>query len=160
MMFEPTYLGYSLFTQVIHRNYYTGILHGIFLPVAAIGLMFIIHSLIKKLYRFDSNHAVREKTEKVMWYILGWFSCCYASYDVYYGAITILFYYCLMNQGIKAGPNLLWGILLMGLSVGMMEFVGHWYLENGASNLSHFFNSVIHTPLYGVRSILNQIVIK
>ena len=153
-MFVPTYLGYQIFRSSIHQNYYTGILHGIFLPISAIGLMFIIHSLVKTIYPRDSQYMIVQRVEHTLYYILGGFSCCYASYDPFYGFITVLFYWFIMKKAVYAGPRLITGILLMAVSIGVMEFGGHWFLENLGSNLSHFPNSVIHTPLYGVRSVL------
>ena len=48
------------------------------------------------------------------------------------------------------------GAIMMIASTCVMEFVGHWYIEGVGSDVSQVLNSIIHTPLYGARSILEM----
>jgi hypothetical protein len=52
----------------------------------------------------------------------------------------------------------LWvGALLIGSNVGALEVVGHGMFEQHHSYVLEFFNSVFHTPLYGVNSIMTLV---
>jgi len=52
------------------------------------------------------------------------------------------------------GFMLFFGGSLLGASICVMEFFGHWVLENHSSDLTMFINSVYHTPLYGTLSLI------
>jgi len=45
------------------------------------------------------------------------------------------------------------GVALIVFNVGGLETIGHGLFEHHHSYVSEFFNSVFHTPLYGVHSI-------
>lgn len=48
---------------------------------------------------------------------------------------------------------LIYGIMALLFSVCVMEFIGHWFIEDHASDVWQLGNSVFHTPLYGLRSL-------
>ena len=45
------------------------------------------------------------------------------------------------------------GASLMFISIIIMEFIGHWFIEGKGSDLTHLLNSIYHTPLYGMYSL-------
>jgi len=46
------------------------------------------------------------------------------------------------------------GILLIAANVGALEMIGHGMYEKHHSYVEEFFNSVFHTPLYGINAVL------
>ena len=70
----------------------------------------------------------------------------------------------ILYQFLYHNPNwtrlkfLLVGIFLIALNVGALETIGHGLFEHHHSYVLEFFNSVFHTPLYGINSVLGLFV--
>lgn len=161
-LYLPTAEGYELYRAHIHNHFWTGIAHGVFMPIVTVGFFMIFYGL-SRLYT-KSLWESHTNTLSAFHFIVGFLSCGYFQYDPWYGLITVLFYWVLVTRSIDAfeyrcSPwhNIYHGVTMMGFGLFIMEFGSHWYLENHASNLYHFVNSVYHTPLYGTKSILNAI---
>ncbi len=141
---DPTINGYRLYTSVIHQHPITGVLHGIFMPIACIGFFFCIKAA------FDVKVARRLLEVIVFCMTAGWIT-----HEPLYGLITAFAYLALISWSLTTEKsNMPIGLAMMAVSIGVMEFIGHWYLEGHESNLRHFLNSVYHTPLYGTVSLL------
>ena len=56
--------------------------------------------------------------------------------------------------GWRRRDYLILGVSLVFFNVGILETVGHGYYEHHHSYVLEFFNSVFHTPLYGINSVL------
>ena len=53
---------------------------------------------------------------------------------------------------------ILLGIILVFVNVSTLEVIGHGYYEHHHSYVSEFFNSVFHTPLYGINSVVVEVL--
>lgn len=166
MLYQPNAVGYAIFTEYIHQNKFTGLIHAIAMPIATSSLVLIIYSIMA-LYKGVLNGLLY--TTYVTYFILGGYASGYATYDPIFGFITICFYGLIpMNftlQYINYYGNpfnikkyLRIGVMGMLISVLCMEFIGHWYLEGAGSDVSQLFNSIYQTPLYGIRSLIFNII--
>lgn len=174
----PNIEGYNLFNHRIHQHMITGLIHGICTPIAGIGIFMIIFAInILLTRRFLLKLSPAERTKRIMYVILGFYLSGYLSYSPGYGLITVLFYWYIINKtinrvhynhsptyniyykydDIKTQQLFIKGVMFLLFSVCGMEFIGHWLIEGEGSNVSLLFNSIYHTPLYGVKNILNFI---
>jgi len=117
------------------------------MPVACVGFFLCVKAV------WGAQVAKKLLTAILAFMMIGWFT-----FEPIYSIITVAFYWLLinwtMNRAGKNKNNLFIGATMLAISVSVMEFIGHWYLEGNASHLGEFFNSVYHTPLYGVKSLL------
>jgi len=154
MLYLPSQLGYDIFTSYIHQNWLTGILHGIGLPASAIGVFMIIYGLFSLV-----SSEPKTLTRYVSYFVLGGYTSGYLGYDPYWGILTILIYWILIHESINTAAghsplvNIKVGSVIFASSLFLMEFIGHWLLESQGSDVSQLFNSIFHTPLYGVKAI-------
>ena len=76
-------------------------------------------------------------------------------YAIYMSVLEFILY-----QQLYSNPKwnrtmfLIRGITLIAVNVGALESIGHGLFEGHHSYVSEFFNSVFHTPLYGINSVL------
>mmetsp|Transcript_31241 Transcript_31241/g.44365 ORF Transcript_31241/g.44365 Transcript_31241/m.44365 type:complete len:139 (+) Transcript_31241:2-418(+) len=50
------------------------------------------------------------------------------------------------------------GVFLVLANVGALEAIGHGFHEHHHSYVDEFFNSVFHTPLYGINSVMGYVL--
>ena len=170
LIFLPNSHGYSEFTSYIHRNTLTGIIHGIGLPISAIGLFTLIYTLVHIAIRNRLHSKIY--TICVASFILGGYTVGYITYDPYWGLITILFYSWLIFRTIDkvytdaltvdsilthTKTQMFKGLIYLFVPVLFMEFLGHWILEGKGSDVSQLLNSIYHTPLYGIKALFEPI---
>ena len=179
MNFYPNYMGSLYFKQHIHRHFVTGVIHGVCTPIAAVGVFMIIHGvngfiqcktleIRKQRNRFTASPKPGGVTKKILYFVLGFFACGYMGYSPKVGALTLLIYWYILSGFINkfsqarldSGNAIHYrklafqGFIILSTNVAMMEFIGHWLIERQASDVTWLANSVYHTPLYGVESIL------
>lgn len=175
--FDPSIKGYNQYRNGIHMNCYTGILHGIGMPIASVAffvLCQLIELHIKHIYYSKSELYMKDiyfgisltKIFRNIIFIL--FFLGYLFTFPIMGIITIIIYYKIVdyfmdiatvylyynhNTLFKAKTNIfiICCICLFG-SISILEFLSHGYLENTHSNIFEFFNSIYHTPVYGFNS--------
>ena len=161
MDFQPNQIGYYMFTEYIHKNDITGVIHGIGTPIAGMFIFNLLY-IIVNIFTKDAYHT-EYILKNIMYFILGFFSCGYLTYDFSWGLVTIMFYWYIFNVTINrlvfynlkfTFSNIYKIILGITIPISVMEFVGHWYLENSGSDINMLANSIYHTPLYGVKSLL------
>ena len=143
MFVDLTENGYKIFREHIHQTCMTGNIHGIFIPIAILGFMYILSGLVGET-----------GTKVVLYGILFFQTKSYYYIDPLVTIVNYIFYSIIIELCIRKRIKI--GIVLMAISISMMEFYSHWYLEGRGSNLWHFFNSVFWTQLYGFRSLLNR----
>ena len=99
----PSIKGYNILRETIHQHPVTGLLHGLFMPIATIGFYMLIFG-ISGLY-FD-NRVIRwdeiiNKAEKITiaisHFIFGMIWIGYTTYSLYLGTLTILFYWVIIK---------------------------------------------------------------
>ena len=146
--FDPTITGYNAY-RVFHSNCMNGLLHTVFMPIALIGFFLIVNGLT-----CDTFTEFLRIIFSVL-YFVGYFNI-----DPYMGSLTVIIYYMItylahedMRSKMLKRHMMFIGFMLLLISVTMMELVGHGLFENHHSHLWEFFNSVFHTPLYGMNSI-------
>ena len=78
-------------------------------------------------------------------------------YVLYMGIFECILYRKLYNNlKFKRGNFFVMGVVLVFINVGALETIGHGVYEKHHSYVLEFFNSVVHTPLYGINSILSS----
>ena len=165
LYFNPTLAGYNQYRNGIHINCITGFLHTIFMPLATLGFFLFLKTFD---FRLDSNKKpyTTSYTNIVFLFVLGLYELGYFFMFPIVGSITIFFYFLFIlinlklstidymkNPKLKKFKYRFYALLLITVSVGIMEFLGHGYLEHKHSNIFEFFNSIFHTPVYGLYSL-------
>jgi len=75
-------------------------------------------------------------------------------YVTYLGNFEFVLHQRIFVKNWKRMRYLIWGISLVATNVAILEGIGHGYFEHHHSYVGEFFNSVFHTPLYGINSVL------
>lgn len=167
--------GYDLYREYIHRDLFVGILHAVFFPVGAVGFFVGLYGLLmwlgfNELKVYNGLHVLLLAIISTMLYSYG----CISNDDFLVGGYFLLFHYatimyCLyyldakymsMNTTMKESLRTqaiyvcLLGLCLVGISLFMMEMVGHWLIEGKGSDVTQVINSINYTPLYGIKSVI------
>ena len=164
---EPTLDGYNTFRKC-HGNCMNGILHSIGMPLAVSGVFCIVRGL--------SNNS--NFTRQLQCFVTTLYVALYVTYEpsnitpwlfyiLYMSIFEFVFYRKIYQQQpptkvVRRNANRRWyyillGALLVFVNVSTLEVIGHGYYEHHHSYVSEFLNSVFHTPLYGINSILVEL---
>lgn len=160
--------GYALFRTHIHQRCLTGVIHGVMMPVASIGVGLMLRGVGGLPFALWMDLIIFG-----LWAVLGALSalepCLFnvmnsgCEEEYLFNVITCLYYYSAVHLGLLLIPRpryesgeLVLGLVLLVLSVCIMEFVGHWLLEGHASDLGSVPNSIYHTLRYSTRSLLGK----
>lgn len=156
---NPDQEGYKQFRKC-HGNCVNGVLHAIGMPLAVSGVFLIV--------RFLSNSA--EFTKHVQFCVTTSYLYLYLQYETnlwspwlfyisYMGIFHFILYHKLYkNESIHRKTFLYLGVSLVLANVAALETIGHGWFEHHHSYVLEFFNSVFHTPLYGINSVLGLFV--
>lgn len=147
--------GYAEFRKC-HGNCVNGILHAIGMPMAVSGVFLIVRSVS------DSPTFTRHLQFVVTTAYLALYLQYEASrtspwlfYILYAGLFELgLYRHLYRRPGWKRRHFFACGVALVFCNVGALEVIGHGVFEHHHSYVEEFFNSVFHTPLYGVNSVL------
>lgn len=147
--------GYEIFRKC-HGNCVNGILHFIGMPLAVSGVFLIVRSAS------DSPTFTRIVqgivTSRYLYLYLQFETNPYSPWIFFFLYMAIfdgyLYHYIYQNPTWGRLQHLLVGALLIGINVGALEVIGHGIFEQHHSYVLEFFNSVFHTPLYGVNSVM------
>lgn len=155
---NPDKDGYEQFRKC-HGNCVNGILHFVGMPLAVSGVFLIVRSV--------SDHA--EFTRHLSFVVTTTYLYLYLQYEshpytpwLFYVMYMIIWEF-LLYRRLYNDPSwsrisyLVTGICLVAINVGALEAIGHGLFEHHHSYVLEFFNSVFHTPLYGVNSVLATI---
>lgn len=155
---NPDQSGYEQIRKC-HRNCMNGLLHFGGMPIAVSGVFLIMRGVS------DSAEFTRHLSIGVasafLYLYLRYETNAYSPW-LFYFLYTSVFEFILYRR-IYRDPTwnrlayVLVGILVVATTVGSMEVIGHGIFEHHHSYVSEFFNSVFHTPLYGVNSALNLV---
>mmetsp|Transcript_27611 Transcript_27611/g.32217 ORF Transcript_27611/g.32217 Transcript_27611/m.32217 type:complete len:211 (-) Transcript_27611:418-1050(-) len=153
---NPSTGGYEEFRKC-HGNCINGILHAIGMPLAVSGVFLVIRAVT------DSP----DFTRTLQFLVVTGYLCLYLRYEsnpyspwlfyiLYLGIFDRVLYQHFYYEGSKwtRWNYLCVGISLIAVNVGLLETIGHGLFEHHHSYVKEFFNSVFHTPLYGINSIL------
>jgi uncharacterized membrane protein YGL010W len=156
---NPSAEGYAQFRKC-HGNCVNGVLHAIGMPLAVSGVFMVVRSVS------DSPQFTRQ----VQVCVTSVYLLLYRQFEPHpYSPILFLILYLgifefILYQQVYTGAkhgrlwHLKWGIVLIVTNVGALEAIGHGqFFEKHHSYLAEFFNSVFHTPLYGINSLLGLI---
>ena len=167
LYFDYTMKGYEQYRSGVHTNCWTGLLHTLFMPVATMGFFMLIYSCEmffkpKEIYSATDTRFFKNTLLLIYWIgylftfpIVGTFTIAYYHHlTTWVLNMSTLYMYKSSNKRKTKNQIFITSIVLLIFSVGMMEFIGHWTLENHASRLHEFFNSIYHTPVYGTMSII------
>lgn len=156
---EPDQEGYAQFRKC-HGNCVNGVLHAIGMPLAVSGVFLVIRSMS------DGPHFTRY----LQFCVITAYLYLYLQYEIdrwspwlfyitYMGVFDRFLYRCIyQNPAWTRLKYLITGIILIAFNVGALETIGHGIYEHHHSYVMEFFNSVFHTPLYGINSILGMLV--
>lgn len=169
--FSPNQAGYEMFREGVHNNCITGLLHTLFMPIASAGVFITIFGILCKLWNDYEENA--HKTRKLLMVLIFFFYSGYYNYSPIVGAISLAFYYWFISYSIRRFEEFIQfvkerrivdeseknfiifcGLCALTLSVLVMEFIGHWFIEDHASNVWRLANSIFQTPLYGTNSLI------
>ena len=117
------------------------------------------------------SEKIRNSLHVILLVILGVMYASYVLFDPFIGFFALWFNYLFIKYVYinNVGKFMIWndktdglklivdGLILIFNAVFVMEFIGHWYLEGVSSNIVYFFNSVIHTPLYNFKNVIELI---
>lgn len=151
---QPDLSGYNEFRKC-HSNCLNGVLHGLLMPPAVSGVFLIVRSV-------SNNSAFTRQLQIVVTTAyLGLYLRYEASqfspwlfFAIYLGIFELILYQSLFLSDWRRTQYLILGVTLVAVNVSTLEVVGHGVLEHHHSHVSEFFNSVFHTPLYGINSIM------
>jgi uncharacterized membrane protein YGL010W len=156
----PNAEGYAQFRKC-HGNCVNGVLHAIGMPLAVSGVFMVVRSVS------DSPSFTRQVqvcvTSAYLYLYQQYEPNLYSPilfYIMYLGIFEFILYQQVYNSSKKHGRlwYLAWGIFLIITNVGALEAIGHGpFFEKHHSYVTEFFNSVFHTPLYGINSLLGLI---
>jgi hypothetical protein len=151
--------GYDQFRKC-HGNCVNGVLHAIGMPIAVSGVFLIVRSVTDS--PIFTRHLQFAVTTGYLYLYLQYESNPYSPWIFYaiYASIfdRLLYGYVYYFQSWTRLNYLIVGILLVVLNVGALESIGHGLFEHHHSIVSEFFNSVFHTPLYGINSVMSLVV--
>jgi hypothetical protein len=154
---NPNAEGYAQFRKC-HGNCVNGVLHAIGMPLAVSGVFMVVRSVsdspsftrqvqicVTSAYLYLYQQYEPHPYSPILFYIL------------YLGIFELILYQQVYRNHGRLW-HLTWGLLLIFANVGALEAIGHGQLyEKHHSYVSEFFNSVFHTPLYGINSLLGLI---
>jgi hypothetical protein len=156
---NPNKEGYAQFREC-HGNCVNGVLHAIGMPLAVSGVFLVVRSVS------DGPQFTRH----LQFCVVTAYLYLYLQYEVNQWS-PWLFYVIYMSvfdgflyQKLYKNPAwtrlkyLVVGAALIVFNVGALETIGHGLFEHHHSNVLEFFNSVFHTPLYGINSVLGLFV--
>lgn len=155
---DPNMDGYEQFRKC-HGNCVNGILHAIGMPLAVSGVFLIIRAVS------DSP----EFTRTLQFLVVTRYLYLYLQYEShpYSPWLFYILYMGLFDRGLYEhfyyDPKYTrWqylgvGTSLIFINVGLLESIGHGMFEHHHSYVEEFFNSVFHTPLYGINSVLSYL---
>lgn len=154
----PNQEGYEMFRKC-HGNCVNGVLHAIGMPLAVSGVFLVVKSVS------DSAEFTRHLqfcvTTGYLYLYLQYESDPYSPwifYVLYLGIFDrILYPYLYLNTRLGRLKTSMIGIGLVIFNVGALETIGHGIFEHHHSYVLEFFNSVFHTPLYGINSVMGYI---
>lgn len=155
---DPTDNGYSEFRKC-HMNCVNGILHAFLMPAAVCGVFFLVRAFTASSSFTRWLQAVVTSLYFII-YLRHQHRFERASPWLFYIAYMVVFDRILYARFYVTKDTMFFltnGILLIALNVGALEVVGHGMLEHHHSYVSEFFNSVFHTPIYGIESVLHKI---
>ena len=156
-MAHPGQDGYNEFRKC-HGNCINGILHAIGMPMAVSGVFLIVRSASDSAI-FTRHVQIAVTTAYLGLYLTNQNAVSAVSPWIFYLIYMSIFEF-LLYQKLYSNPKwnrtmfLIRGISLIAFNVGALETIGHGLYEGHHSYVSEFFNSVFHTPLYGVNSAL------
>ena len=161
LLCNPNIDGYNEFRKC-HGNCMNGILHSIGMPLAVSGVMCIVHGLRGCNPNFTRNVQSIVVTLYLSLYIT-YESCQYyitpiLFYILYMSIFEFILYRKLYSKKSGRLYFILLGIILVFVNVSTLEVIGHGYYEHHHSYVSEFFNSVFHTPLYGINSVVVELL--
>lgn len=148
--------GYEVFRKC-HRNCVNGVLHAIGMPLAVSGVFFIVRS-VSDSSSFTRHVQIAVTTAYLALYLQ--YEASVVSPWLFYLLYMCIFEFVLYRRFYKKTTTwtrsyFLWtGMALIVVNVGGLEVVGHGWWEGHHSYVAEFFNSVFHTPLYGINSVL------
>ena len=155
---EPTVEGYNTFRKC-HGNCMNGILHSVGMPIAVSGVFCIVRGL--------SNYS--EFTRQLQCFVTTLYVALYVTYEpnkftpwLFYILYMSIFEFILYRKIYQNKSNtrcyyIILGVSLVFVNVSTLEVIGHGYYEHHHSYVTEFFNSVFHTPLYGINSIIVEL---
>ena len=154
---NPDRDGYNEFRKC-HGNCINGILHAIGMPLAVSGVFLIVRSVADSAI-FTRHIQIVVTTAYLGLYLTNGNAVSAISPWIFYIIYMSIFEFVLYQQ-LYSNPKwnrtmfLIRGITLIAVNVGALETIGHGVFEGHHSYVSEFFNSVFHTPLYGINSVL------
>lgn len=152
---HPDQEGYSQFRKC-HGNCVNGILHAIGMPCAVSGVFIIVRAVT------DSP----EFTRQLQFCVISTYLYLYLQYEInpwtpwifyatYMGIFDGILYKLLYrHESMTRVTFFSVGLSLVIINVGVLEGIGHGFFEHHHSYILEFFNSVFHTPLYGINSVM------
>ncbi len=152
---QPDEDGYNTFRKC-HSNCMNGILHAIGMPLAVSGVFLFVRAA----------SACSTFTRHVQVCVTTFYLYLYLKFErdpmspwIFYIVYMSIFEFVLyqriyQNTKLCRKDYTLMGVFLVGLNVGALEVIGHGVYEHHHSYVLEFFNSVFHTPLYGINSVL------
>lgn len=155
---NPNQEGYDQFRKC-HGNCVNGVLHAIGMPLAVSGVFLVVRSAS------DSP----EFTRHLQFCVTTAYLYLYLNYEedqwspwifyvLYLGIFDrVLYSQLYKSQSFGRMKFLLLGLGLVAINVGALETIGHGIFEHHHSYVLEFFNSVFHTPLYGINSVMGYI---
>lgn len=176
MLLDISIKGYEIFRDNLHLNCITGWLHAVGMPIILIGFFVFLHGYIFLVT--DNIKRATDITKSIVTLLGCLFIFGYTHYDIIIGFITVNIYmwliitslnnkYRLYKSYIDKDTNfynpeiyaitiyfMINGILMIIIPLFIMEFIGHWLIENNSSNVSNVINSIYWTPLYGINSLI------
>lgn len=166
LYFDYTMAGYQQFRSGLHENCLTGLIHCVYMPLAAIGFFNIIAYIEMNLNPRECYTLRWTRKTKNCLLIFYWL--CYMNTFPIIGTLTIFIYYVILTWALNLSTYKLFkaynkheaklnilkcGLYLLIISIGILEFFSHWYLEQHSSRINELFNSILHTPVYGINSL-------
>lgn len=154
---DPDRDGYNQFRKC-HGNCINGLLHAIGMPLAVSGVFLIVRSVSASAI-FTRHVQITVVTAYLGLYLTHENSISMMSPWIFYAIYMSTFEF-ILYQRLYSNPKwnrtmfLIRGITLIAINVGALETIGHGLFEGHHSYVSEFFNSVFHTPLYGINSVL------
>eukprot|EP00980_Cylindrotheca_fusiformis_P011643 scaffold2751_cov131-Cylindrotheca_fusiformis.AAC.10 len=152
---NPNQEGYEQFRKC-HGNCVNGVLHAIGMPLAVSGVFMVVRSAT------DSP----EFTRHLQFCVVTAYLYLYLNYEtdrwspwifyvLYMGIFDgVLYRHLYKSKSFNRTKFLLIGLGLVAVNVGALETIGHGIFEHHHSYVLEFFNSVFHTPLYGINSVM------
>jgi hypothetical protein len=159
---NPDREGYEQFRR-FHGNCANGYLHAIGMPMAVSGVFLLVRSAsdgpnftrhlqlcvtTAYLYLYMQFEALHPLGPALFWLL-------------YMGIFEFVLYRKLYsNPALSRIWFLQMGVFLIAFNVLALETLGHGFYEKHHSHVLEFFNSVFHTPLYGVNSLLGLVTLR